>query len=430
MANPEHVAKLKEDVEAFKSGKAFKDIDLSGADLSGLVLVGVNLIDANLEKANLSGADLNAANLKRTNLKGANLSGAALIEADLSNANLSNTNLSGAYLIQANLSGADLEHANLSSADLEHANLSGADLFEANLSEANLNYANLAKADLLSANLNGVELFEAKLSQAILYEPDLNQKYKLRHGVWGVNGICNDRSAAIVSLLPRPADMLDSDPDAIISSLTRARKYFGYSFAFALLTLAIILLGLEEVEIPYFAEVEAKVEDFSLFALLFSAGSLFMTRMFMKDALAAARYINTKSGAMKVGRFPWALSRFTGEVLYGEESNRKVAKAYLERVISFITRLGIIIHPLIYLWIIPPPGRWYEWGIGVLLMALCVLVFLLSQQFQRPILYDRGAMQVLTYSQAIQEQTKVIQELRDVIDKKVSQNERSLRRRS
>ena len=81
MANPEHLAKLKEGVMAWNAWRAENEevrVDLSGADLT----------EANLTGADLTGADLTEANLTGADLRGANLTGARLKEAILSGANL------------------------------------------------------------------------------------------------------------------------------------------------------------------------------------------------------------------------------------------------------------------------------------------------------------------------------------------------------
>jgi hypothetical protein len=104
MANSEHLAKLKEGVEAWNDWrKANTEIvpDLSDADLS----------DANLRWAHLKGARLNSATLI----------GASLIGATLTRANLTAANLGGADLRAATLAGANLRAANLSGADLTGA---------------------------------------------------------------------------------------------------------------------------------------------------------------------------------------------------------------------------------------------------------------------------------------------------------------------
>ena len=128
MANPEHLAILKQGVEQWNSWREqnlklqFQDPnwvrpygdhpDLSGADLSG---------------ANLSEADLSGANFSGANFSEADLSRAVLLEADLSRANLGGAQLHGADLRGANLSGADLTWANVEFANFSDANLIGAD---------------------------------------------------------------------------------------------------------------------------------------------------------------------------------------------------------------------------------------------------------------------------------------------------------------
>ena len=190
MANDEHVAILKEGVDAWNAWRD-KDPDflanlsdadlpeaLAGANLSEGDLTGANLRGANLRGADLSGADLidasisqaslPGANLNRANLSGAALAGADLREAGLSRANLRGANLGVANLAGANLSEADLTGALLSRADLRGADLHGASLVEARLFSANLSGANLSAALLFMANLGGADLRGANLRGANL----------------------------------------------------------------------------------------------------------------------------------------------------------------------------------------------------------------------------------------------------------------------
>jgi hypothetical protein len=142
MANPEHLAKLKEGVEAWNAWRKESRIispDLSGSDLSEADLSGANLGGANLVRANLSRAYLHESNLNEANLRVADLRGSKLALADLS----------GADLVRAELGEADLRGADLGGADLSPANLSGA-----NLSGADLRWADLTLADLVGANLS------------------------------------------------------------------------------------------------------------------------------------------------------------------------------------------------------------------------------------------------------------------------------------
>jgi hypothetical protein len=106
MANPEHLAKLKEGVEAWNQWRHENpDIkaDLTNSDLRGAILGGVDLARANLRETDLREADL-------TNAK---LSGTDLYDADLCRANLSGANLKGALLTGAKLIGTKFPGANL-----------------------------------------------------------------------------------------------------------------------------------------------------------------------------------------------------------------------------------------------------------------------------------------------------------------------------
>ncbi len=161
MANPEHVAKLKEGVEAWNQWRGenravatdFREADLSGASLEAV----------NLRLADLWGADLREAKLNNANLTDARLVGVKLDGADLSGAKLGGAELAGAQLTGANvragsLTTAILEGANLCRADLSGADLSGADLYRTDLSGANLSGANLSYASLVGTNFEGANL--------------------------------------------------------------------------------------------------------------------------------------------------------------------------------------------------------------------------------------------------------------------------------
>jgi uncharacterized protein YjbI with pentapeptide repeats len=195
LANPEHLAKLKQGVRAWNQWRKQnpeKKPDLSAAQLAAVDLNNANLEDTNLSRANLTkarlsganfiGANLSEAILIRTHLSNAYLRGTKLIEADLSGATLARADLSGAILTGADLTGVilararlfttDLSGADLRKADLGRANLSGAYLVGADLSEANLTEATLVETNLEGANLTacsvyGISAWNVKLEGAI-----------------------------------------------------------------------------------------------------------------------------------------------------------------------------------------------------------------------------------------------------------------------
>ena len=218
MANPEHLAKLKEGVKAWNQWRNenpdvavdLSEADLTDAELDGANLRGVDLFNANLNEADLRGADLRGAKLREATLGGADLREAKLCGADLCSAylrvaDLSEANLGiedfheaglddakmsrarfnradlddlqriGVYLAQPDvLGGADLTGANLTGAVLNGAKLVGAHLREANLDAARLVGAYLARADLSRAVLSGTNLSGADLTGADLHEVDLD----------------------------------------------------------------------------------------------------------------------------------------------------------------------------------------------------------------------------------------------------------------
>jgi hypothetical protein len=151
LANPEHLAKLKEGVAAWNQWRQQTHTlqpDLSGANLSRAHLEEANFQYADLQQAHLTGAKLYKARLVTANLSGADLRKAELEAADLV----------GAKLIEANLSG-----ANLTNADLTLANLSGANLSGASLKLTTLVQTNLEGANLTSCSVYGISAWDVKL---------------------------------------------------------------------------------------------------------------------------------------------------------------------------------------------------------------------------------------------------------------------------
>ena len=163
MANLEHLAKLKEGVEAWNTWRRHNPAirpDLHKADLHGTYLV----------TANLGGADLWGANLWRANLWGVYFGGANLSRADLSDANLGRADLRGADFNKANLRGADFDGADLHGTDLREAALCGANLCGANLGRADLAGADLTNAKLSETIFANVELMAVKGLESCFHE--------------------------------------------------------------------------------------------------------------------------------------------------------------------------------------------------------------------------------------------------------------------
>ena len=156
MANPEHVAILKQGVSTWNKW-IYQNRNIRPD------LVGANLHDAYLGGAYLAFADLSDVNLSGADLAKANLGGAILGRADLSNTNLGDADLGCTILRNVNLryshlGGASLYEANLSNSDLSDSDLSDADLKSADLSNADLSSVNLRRVQALAADFGGANL--------------------------------------------------------------------------------------------------------------------------------------------------------------------------------------------------------------------------------------------------------------------------------
>jgi uncharacterized protein YjbI with pentapeptide repeats len=129
MANPEHLAKLKEGAEVWNRWRV--EHPELGPDLTGAILRGAKLRSADLSGMNLHRADLDDADLGNVNFAGANLAEARLSETDLILANLTDAILDSANLFGANLAGANFTDAILFGTNLTGANLDGCDMSRA-----------------------------------------------------------------------------------------------------------------------------------------------------------------------------------------------------------------------------------------------------------------------------------------------------------
>ena len=368
MANPKHLAILTQGVKTWNKWREQNRTiqpDLIGADLRRARLSGANLKDANLFAANLQGADLRWAHLIKANLVETDLSGAKLFRADLSMANLVRAKLFKAHLVRARLNRTNLSRTNLCGANLLEASLSRAILFGAKLVAANLKGANLSEANLNSVDLSGA-----------IIDKHTNLR-RAKDVVSGMNGIYSysTDSAALSVQSPRGDSMLGPSAEAVVESLSRARFFHSVSVFLGIILLAFLILSPPALLSSPSPTTEPPVERFALFAMILTAGTLSFSKAFLEDALDGTRCVKDRKSAMIVGRFPWILTRFTG-------------RRWDKRVLSFISRSCLAFHPAIYLIVPNSHLMWYDWALGAVIAVFSVWIFLLSQKFQRPILFD------------------------------------------
>ncbi|MBI3913676.1 MAG: toll/interleukin-1 receptor domain-containing protein [Chloroflexi bacterium] len=172
MANPEHLAILKQGVEAWNEWRKknhHKAIDLSGAVLAGVKMGMANFggfdRDSGMLESNLRNVDL-----QKSELWGADFSSALLENADLSDANLMGADCFAADLRKAQLIRTDFRAADLSLADLSHANLSDADLRGADFTRADLTGAEFSRTRIGHTRFGDIDLSVAKGLDSVIHE--------------------------------------------------------------------------------------------------------------------------------------------------------------------------------------------------------------------------------------------------------------------
>lgn len=186
MANPKHVAVLKQGLRAWNKWRRWHPgikPDLRGAEIGAVVLAEVilckagprgvtrvrlpeNILDAFLRGVfgGVTKVEVAGVNLRRADLREAVLGGGAdLTGADLRGADLSNAKVRGAVLAGVKLKGAKLRNVYLGAKDLNHADLRGVDLRGADLSSSDLKGSNLCRTDLRGADLSRADLGGAVL---------------------------------------------------------------------------------------------------------------------------------------------------------------------------------------------------------------------------------------------------------------------------
>jgi hypothetical protein len=208
MANTEHVAKLREGVQAWHVWR--RNNPEVRPDLSGLLARREDFSRADLRKGYLPEIDFQESNLSYVNLSGANAIGAKLSHANLFNAWLDDANLYKAKLIKANLFEASLNRARLCKADLSWANLGNAKLQGADLSQANLTGTDLTRANLSEANLSGATLYRAAMVQTNLTKAVLTNCRIYGMSVWDANLEGALQSNLVVTLDDQPQIQVDN----------------------------------------------------------------------------------------------------------------------------------------------------------------------------------------------------------------------------
>ena len=177
MANPQHVAWLKEGVAKWNARRQSQpfDPDLSSEDISralgGHDREDIRQISVQLRNANLSGADLSDSTLRDTDL-----SGAKFYQAKLTRANLTGSDFTEVRFIGGTSRGAHFHSGKFFKTlflqhDLTAAQFNGAELRETRFLQCTLDQAHLYSEALDSESLAGADFILSRPWSALLYWP-------------------------------------------------------------------------------------------------------------------------------------------------------------------------------------------------------------------------------------------------------------------
>jgi len=416
-----------------------KEVDLFRSKISNGFLVETEFTKVNLTRAKLSNLNLITVILKDVDFSSAILSGVYLSRQNLTSVNFCRANLSGTHLDGSNLMGTDLSKSNLTKAKVKNADLSKAILIEADLREANLegtilDDSNLSGATLIGANLMHASLKGTNLTCALFdIHSNINLKNSIvdmtsdsrlkihREGiVIGINGLLNskNKTVCLTDQILTGDSMEGNDPDTIINSLKRARYFINFSIGIVgflgLIYSSVLFAPVEGSEVIKFYGVAISLKGLNLISTFLIIGAMTLCISFTSDALMGVRYVTSHADAMRIGKFPWIVSRYTNE--------------YVKT--NFVIRLLVIFHPcamflitLIYYLKISIDDLRFSlvyFVVFLVLTAMSVLLsarlFVVSRKFQKPILFDfigerNRESDLQKQTRAIERQTEAIKQV-------------------
>jgi hypothetical protein len=247
-----------------------------------------------------------------------------------------------------------------------------------------------------------------------------------------------------MTLTPQGSSMLGPNIDAVIESLKRARRLNGFSMSLVGLVVLIAILSLTELTFPWAQNVKVTPSQFGLLAMPMSIGLLILVGTFMSDALKGARYIQDRASAMSVGSFPWSLTKYSGKraQYYHDPRSEMALKSFpwsltkysvedkISEFLSCNIRMVMSFHPIAYIFIL---GLWQVFNpivfyvLSIVILSLSGWVLFLSEQFQKPILFDRRTEEtkkdnIEKLTEAVDKQTEKLDKLVEIFKPQEGQN--------
>ena len=173
MGNPDHLAWLKEGVNAWNARRqrhSFKP-DLRSESISNALGAEERDFIHDTRRANARGINLSGANLIQATLNNLDFTGANFVQSDLSESSLVNSVFTGAMFVGSRLRNARPHSANFQGAKFLSSEFDAAQFVGADLGEAQLWRCSLVKTHLYNANLIGTDFLQSRPWMADLFLP-------------------------------------------------------------------------------------------------------------------------------------------------------------------------------------------------------------------------------------------------------------------
>lgn len=354
------------------------DANILGKDLGGFSINNVSFKDCAFVECNLKATSFSHSNYENVTFKGCEFGNSRFL-----------------FIIGKNIS---LDSAKGAKVEFIKSTIQESSLFDNDISNKMFSDVDFVNMDMSSEKSLNVSFSGIKVDDNTRNSAKKNSKITI-----GLNGIYNQKnnSASLVLETPAGDRMTGGDEDIILNSLTKSKKAFVTSVSATLITFTINFVGINSFA---FLGIKINPKAFCLLAIPIIIFSLYKSNVLLRDVTNNIKYISSQTGAMKIGKFPWLLSRYGGSNFWNKlesflfrlvycfhplfilpvlisflfKSTFENSIPYLnisERLCDIYTANSNIIIALI--WIL------YGWT-----LYFCLMIMIKSQKLQKPLLFD------------------------------------------
>lgn len=360
--------------------------------------VEIELADVTLDNKKLNSFDFKKVNFKNVKFKNCDLGSTIFQELTMENVQIKDSNLEKSTFNKIKAKALDLDGSNATIINFTNSLFESCQLFANEIHTKNFHGSTFLNIDLSHKKATSISFSRLIIDKPTRLSAERNPKITI-----GLNGIYNkqNNSASLRNLVAQGDQMLGGNEDIILTSLNKSKAAFSTSTSAALIAFTLKYIGINSFA---FVGLNINPNTFSLIALPIIFFSLYKSNLLLNDVINNVKYVQTQTGAMKIGRFPWLISRFWG-----------LTKK--ERIESFFFRLLFCLHPIL---LFPIMGGWFTlkgvedsikelritedlcqlyvqnslsilillWSLFMFSIFFSFKLFLKSQKMQKPLLFD------------------------------------------